>query len=209
MTHPILPQRIYPVVDRAFWVDRLGRAGARFIQIRIKDMEGHALREELKTALDMARKHDVSLVINDYWELAIELGAPWLHIGQEDLDTATPELIRQKGVRIGISTHSVAELERALSHQPDYVALGPIWATRLKKMAFGPQGTARLTEWRGLIGDTPLVAIGGITLERAPDCIRAGADCVSAVSDFIFAPDPEARVGEWLKAVSEAAEKTV
>jgi thiamine-phosphate pyrophosphorylase len=195
-----LPQRIYPVVDRAHWVDRLGAAGARFIQIRIKDRTGEALLDELREAMRLARRHRVSLVVNDFWREAIEIGAPWLHLGQEDLDTADLDTIRAAGIRLGVSTHCIEELDRALAIRPDYVALGPIWETRLKKMAFGPQGTARLTEWRHLIEGLPLVAIGGITLARAPECLKAGADCVSAVSDFILSEDPEAQVAAWLRA---------
>ncbi|GBR01915.1 thiamine phosphate synthase [Acetobacter oeni] len=205
MTHSPLPQRIYPIVDRASWVSRLGKAGARFIQLRIKDLSGDGLKSEIKDALAAASDSDVTLVINDFWEMAIDLGATYVHLGQEDLDTADRDKLREAGIRIGISTHSVPELTRALELAPDYVALGPIWPTRLKKMAFGPQGTHRLTEWRERIGDLPLVAIGGITLARAPECIAAGADCVAAVSDFIFSEDPESQISLWIKAIASSS----
>ncbi|GAC86853.1 thiamine phosphate pyrophosphorylase [Gluconobacter thailandicus F149-1 = NBRC 100600] len=195
-----LPSKIYPVVDHPRWVERLGGAGARFIQLRLKDLPPEELRAQIETAQELAVRHNVALVLNDYWELAIELGYEWLHLGQEDLDTADLNAIRQTGIRLGISTHSHEELQRALACKPDYVALGPIWETKLKKMAFGPQGVERLTEWRELCGDVPLVAIGGITLERLPSCLKAGADSVAAVSDFIRAEDPESQVKQWLAA---------
>ncbi|AFW02072.1 thiamine-phosphate diphosphorylase [Gluconobacter oxydans] len=195
-----LPSKIYPVVDHPRWVERLGGAGARFIQLRLKDLPPEELRAQIETAQELAVRHNVALVLNDYWELAIELGYEWLHLGQEDLDTADLNAIRQTGIRLGISTHSHEELQRALAYKPDYVALGPIWETKLKKMAFGPQGVERLTEWRELCGDVPLVAIGGITLERLPSCLKAGADSVAAVSDFIRAEDPESQVKQWLAA---------
>lgn len=195
-----LPSKIYPVVDHPRWVERLGGAGARFIQLRLKDLPPEELRAQIETAQELAVRHNVALVLNDYWELAIELGYEWLHLGQEDLDTADLDAIRQTGIRLGISTHSHEELQRALACKPDYVALGPIWETKLKKMAFGPQGIERLTEWRGLCGDVPLVAIGGITLERLPSCLKAGADSVAAVSDFIRVDDPESQVKQWLAA---------
>lgn len=195
-----LPSKIYPVVDHPRWVERLGGAGARFIQLRLKDLPPEELRAQIETAQELAVRHNVALVLNDYWELAIELGYEWLHLGQEDLDTADLDTIRQTGIRLGISTHSHEELQRALACKPDYVALGPIWETKLKKMAFGPQGVERLTEWRELCGDVPLVAIGGITLERLPACLKAGADSVAAVSDFIRAEDPESQVEQWLAA---------
>ncbi|RFD19294.1 thiamine phosphate synthase [Komagataeibacter melaceti] len=200
-----LPSRIYPVVDAAHWVARLGQAGARLIQLRLKDMAADDLRREIRAGVHHARQHGVSLVLNDYWRIAIEEGVDFIHLGQEDLDTADLSAIRAAGLRLGVSTHSDAELDRALSLAPDYVALGPIWPTMLKKMPWGPQGTARLTEWKRRIGSIPLVAIGGITLERAPECIAAGADCVSAVSAFIRMPDPEQQVKAWLAATDGAA----
>ncbi|GBR15053.1 thiamine phosphate synthase [Gluconobacter frateurii] len=195
-----LPSKIYPVVDHPRWVERLGGAGARFIQLRLKDLPPEELRAQIETAQELAVRHNVALVLNDYWELAIELGYEWLHLGQEDLDTADLDAIRQTGICLGISTHSHEELQRALACKPDYVALGPIWETKLKKMAFGPQGVERLTEWRELCGNVPLVAIGGITLEHLPACLKAGADSVAAVSDFIRAEDPESQVEQWLAA---------
>lgn len=196
-----LPQKIYPVVDSATWVDRLGGAGARFIQLRLKDMEEEALRTEIRQGHAYAKQHGVCLVLNDYWQIALDEGIDYIHLGQEDLDTADLAAIRKGGIHLGISTHCHEELDRALSCNPDYVALGPIWETKLKKMAFGPQGPLKLTEWRKLIGNLPLVAIGGITLERAWACIEAGADSVSAVSAFIRQPDPEGQVKAWLAAV--------
>ncbi|GEB37474.1 thiamine-phosphate synthase [Gluconacetobacter liquefaciens] len=200
-----LPSRIYPVVDRAVWVDRLGGAGARLIQLRVKDLEGAALLEEIRAARAHAARHGVCLVLNDYWRLALDEGIDFIHLGQEDLDDADLEAIRAGGIRLGVSTHSTGELDRALSVRPDYVALGPVWPTRLKKMPWGPQGVERLGEWKRLVGSVPLVAIGGITLARAASCIAAGADCVSAVSDFIAQPDPEAQVRAWLAATAEGA----
>lgn len=200
-----LPQRIYPVVDHPRWVERLGAAGARFIQLRLKDLPPEELRAWALTAQELAARHNVALVLNDYWELAVELGYEWLHLGQEDLDSADLAAVRAAGIRLGVSTHSREELERALACRPDYVALGPIWETKLKKMAFGPQGVARVGEWRALCDDVPLVAIGGITLERLPSCLEAGADSVAAVGDFIRHDDPEGQVARWLQAAGEDA----
>ena len=199
-----LPQAIYPVVDAAQWVDRLGRAGARFIQLRLKDKPAAAVVAEVRQARQFAQQWGVCLVLNDYWQIALDEGIDYIHLGQEDLDTADLAAIRAGGIRLGISTHSHEELDRALACKPDYVALGPIWETRLKKMAFGPQGTAKLTDWQARIGSLPLVAIGGITLARVKPCLEAGADCVSAVSDFILHADPQAQVEAWLAATRSA-----
>ncbi|WP_323990994.1 MULTISPECIES: thiamine phosphate synthase [Nguyenibacter] len=199
-----LPSRIYPIVDRANWVERLGGAGARLIQLRVKDLQGDALLAEIRAARAHADRHGVCLVLNDYWRIALDEGIGFVHLGQEDLDGADLTAMRAAGLQLGVSTHSAAELDRALSVRPDYIALGPVWPTRLKQMPWAPQGVERLGEWKALVGDVPLVAIGGITLARAASCLAAGADCVSAVSDFIAHPDPEGQVRAWL-AVTRAA----
>ena len=195
-----LPQAIYPIVDAAFWVDRLGQAGARFIQLRLKEKPMPVLLSEIRQAYQFAQQWGVCLVLNDYWQIALDEGINFVHLGQEDLDTADLTTLHAHNIQIGISTHSHEELDRALTCAPSYVALGPIWETRLKKMAFGPQGTARLTEWKKRIGCLPLVAIGGITLACVKPCLEGGADCVAAVSDFILNPNPEAQVKAWLDA---------
>ena len=99
----------------------------------------------------------------------------------------------------GISTHDQSELDRSLSLDPDYVALGPVYPTILKKMKFGPQGLDRLGEWKKQIGSRPLVAIGGMTVERAPGAFEAGADVVSAVTDITLDANPEGRLREWVE----------
>jgi len=101
---------------------------------------------------------------------------------------------------LGVSTHDHAELDRALALAPDYIALGPVYPTILKQMKWHEQGLARLTEWKRLVGDIPLVAIGGMSVVRAGGAFAAGADIVSAVTDITLNPDPEARATEWLGA---------
>ncbi len=105
--------------------------------------------------------------------------------------------IRRAGLKLGLSTHSHEELDVALGHDPDYVALGPIYETKLKVMPWAPQGLARITEWKALAG-RPLVAIGGITLDRAPGVFDAGADSIAVVSDVVAHPNPEQRARDWL-----------
>lgn len=192
-------ERFYPIVENAEWVARLVGAGARLVQLRAKEIPREAIRREARAAL-AACAGKAQLVVNDYWEIALEEGASYVHLGQGDLDTADVKAIRARGVKLGVSTHDHAELDRALSLDPDYVALGPVWPTLLKQMPWAPQGLERLGEWKRLIGARPLVAIGGITLERAPLCLAAGADCVAVVTDVIRAPDPGARVEAYLAA---------
>ena len=190
----------YPIVDSAAWVARLVGAGARFIQLRVKDQDEMAVARETREALSASAKAGATLVVNDYWRIAIDEGAPWVHLGQTDLDDADVGAVRKAGVKLGISTHDEAELERGLKLKPDYVALGPIYFTRLKAMAFAPQGLERIGEWKQHVGAIPLVAIGGLTPERAKLCLAAGADIVSVVTDITLNPDPEGRAREWVAA---------
>lgn len=192
--------RFYPIFDNLRWLERTLPLGVKLVQLRIKEMPEPELRDAIAAARDLARAHGTILVVNDYWRLAIDLGCDWVHLGQEDLDTADVPAIRRAGIRLGVSTHDHAELDRALSLQPDYVALGPVYPTILKKMRWHEQGLARVTEWKRLIGDIPLVAIGGMSVERARGAFEAGADIVSAVTDITLNADPEARARAWLAA---------
>ncbi|MFO7758589.1 MAG: thiamine phosphate synthase [Roseovarius sp.] len=191
--------RFYPIFDSADWLRRTLPLGVKLAQLRIKDLTGDALRAEIAEAQALCRAHGATLVVNDHWQVALDLGAPWVHLGQEDLDTADIPAIRRAGIRLGISTHDHAELDRALQHVPDYIALGPVYPTILKKMKWHEQGLDKLTEWKRLIGDIPLVAIGGMSVARAPGAFDAGADIVAAVTDITLNADPEGRVRQWIE----------
>jgi thiamine-phosphate pyrophosphorylase len=191
--------RFYLVVDSTDWVARAVPLGVGLVQLRIKDQPDEVLRAEISRAQDLCRAHKAVLVVNDHWQLAIDLGADWLHLGQEDLLAADIAAIRRAGIKLGISTHDRIELDRALSLAPDYIALGPVYPTILKKMKWHEQGLDRLTEWKGLIGDIPLCAIGGMSVERAAGAFSAGADTVAAVTDITLNPDPDARMRAWLR----------
>lgn len=192
----------YPIFDDVSWLHRMLPLGVKLVQLRIKDRPDDALRAQIAEARDLCADHGATLVVNDYWQLAIELNCDWVHLGQEDLDEADLSAIRAAGLKLGLSTHDDAELDRALACAPEYLALGPVYPTILKKMKWHQQGVEKLTEWKARIGDIPLVAIGGISVERAPGALAAGADIVSAVTDITLNDDPEARVRAWLEAVS-------
>ena len=195
----------YPVVDDVDWVRRFLPLGVRTIQLRIKGQPESAVRRQSREALAVAADYDdCQLIINDYWQESIREGATWLHLGQEDLAGADLAAIRAAGIRLGVSTHSPEELANALDAGPDYVALGPVYETTLKKMPWSPQGLERIGEWKARFA-CPLVAIGGITLERAPAVLAAGADSIAVVSDVLRAPDPEDRVRAWLDLFRERA----
>ncbi len=190
--------RVYPIVDSAEWVGRLLPCGVRLIQLRIKDRP-EALRAEIRAARTLCARAGAQLVVNDYWQLALEEGCDFVHLGQSDLDTADIPALRRAGARLGISTHDDRELERALALEPDYIALGPIYPTLLKAMPFPPQGVERVGTWKGRIGARALVAIGGLTLERLPGVLAAGADSAAVVTDILRNPDPEARMRAWVR----------
>jgi thiamine-phosphate pyrophosphorylase len=196
----------YLIVDDAHWLARLLPLGVKLAQLRIKDRGEDELRVQIARSRALCAAHGARLVVNDYWRLAIEEGCDFVHLGQGDLfgdlDAADIAALRRHGVRFGISTHDEAELERALALAPDYVALGPIYPTLLKEMAFAPQGLERIGEWKRRVGIRPLVAIGGLTPARARRALEAGADSACVVTDILRADDPERRTREWIDATA-------
>lgn len=195
----------YLIVDDAAWLQRLLPVGVKLVQLRIKDRPVAEVREQVATAKSLCAKAGACLIVNDYWRIALDLGCDFVHLGQSDLDDADVPALKNAGVRIGISTHSHEELERALSFSPDYVALGPIYPTTLKVMPWAPQGLERIAEWKRRIAPLPLVAIGGLTVERLPGVFEAGADSAAVVSDVLRHATPEARAQAWLNASRKAA----
>jgi thiamine-phosphate pyrophosphorylase len=188
----------YPIVPDLAWLERLVPLGVKTIQLRLKDADAATIRREIAASLEICARHGCQLIVNDYWREALELGADFVHLGQEDLAGADIGAIKARGIWLGISTHSHEELEIALAAAPDYVALGPIYETKLKVMKCAPQGLERVADWKRRIGALPLVAIGGITPARADGVVSAGADSVAVITDIFTHAAPEARVSEWL-----------
>jgi thiamine-phosphate pyrophosphorylase len=197
--------RFYPVVPDADWVTRLVSVGTRLIQLRIKDQPDGEIRRQVRQARQACAAAGAQLIVNDYWQVAIDEGCDYVHLGQEDLADADIVALRRAGLRIGVSTHDHAELEKGLSIDPDYVALGPIYPTKLKQMPWAPQGVARLAEWKRLVGQRPLVAIGGLTLERARLCLAGGADVAAVVGDVVNHTDPLGQARAWIAATRDAS----
>lgn len=190
--------RFYPIFDHSDWIKRMLPLGVKMVQLRLKDMTDSKLRLEINKSCDLCSQYNALLVVNDHWQQAIDLKCGWVHLGQEDLDSADIDAIRKAGIKLGISTHDNTELERALSLNPDYVALGPIYPTILKKMKWHQQGVGKLKVWKKRIGNIPLVAIGGMTAEKAFTAFESGADVISAVTDITLNSQPELRVTQWL-----------
>ena len=196
--------RVYPIIASARWVARLAPSGVRLLQLRVKERPEAEVAAEISTAHAACRAAGIQLIVNDYWRLALASGCDFVHLGQGDLEDADLGALRRAGVRLGVSTHDEAELERALAVAADYVALGPIYPTTLKVMPWAPQGLERIGQWKRRIGALPLVAIGGVTLERLPAVFAAGADVAAVVSDIVGAADPPLRARQWLDAAAAA-----
>jgi hydroxymethylpyrimidine kinase/phosphomethylpyrimidine kinase/thiamine-phosphate diphosphorylase len=192
------PLGFYPVVDHADWVEWLLGWGVRTIQLRIKaGSRPHGeIRAQIEAAAKAAREvPGAQLFINDHWQDAIDLGAYGVHLGQEDLDTADLAALRAAGLRLGVSSHTPLEMSRAHAVQPSYVALGPVYTTTLKAMRYAPLGLDRLRAWTQRYQPRyPVVAIGGISLERAPDVLACGVDSIAVVSAVTQAAQPREAV---------------
>jgi len=157
------PLGIYPVVERAYKLEALYQAGITTAQLRVKDMSGIVLENEIIEAIRISEVYDARLFVNDYWELAIKHKAYGIHLGQEDILEADIQAIHHAGIRLGISTHTTDEIKIALNIEPSYVAIGPIFETNSKKMVYNPVGIEDLKRWSKNV-DYPVVAIGGINL---------------------------------------------
>ena len=188
------PIGFYPVVHDAAWVQRLLGWGVRTVQLRFK-AAGHTpagIEREVRAAVAAGRAvPGAQVFINDHWQLALAAGAYGVHLGQEDLDTADLDALRKAGIRLGLSTHTPAELARAKAAQPSYLAIGPIYPTTLKVMPYEPVGLERLKAWASQAAPYPVVAIGGISLERMPGVLACGVDGVAVVSAVTLAENPQ------------------
>ena len=201
------PGRFYPIVPDLKWMERIVRFGITTVQLRLKDASPQTVAREIASCLALCRHHRVQLIVNDYWRESIAAGCNYIHLGQEDLAAADLTAIRTAGLKFGVSTHDDQELEVALSVSPDYIALGPIFETKLKAMVWSPQGIEKLTLWRAKIDAScvatsrpriPLVAIGGLTMARASEALSAGAQSAAVITDFVTHADPEVRIAAWV-----------
>lgn len=191
---PAVPRRLglYPVVDSMQWLERLLAAGVRTLQLRIKDKQEQEVEAEIVAAIALGKRYRARLFINDYWRLAVKHDAWGVHLGQEDLETADLAVIRAAGLRLGVSTHDDMEIDVALAVRPSYIALGHVFPTQTKQMPSAPQGLAQLAAHVRRLGDYPTVAIGGISLERAPAVLETGVGSIAVVSAITQAADWQA-----------------
>jgi thiamine-phosphate pyrophosphorylase len=203
------PDRIslYPIIDTAVCAvrgfDPLSlaeaclRGGARFLQIRAKDHSSAALTELADRIVDAARSSGARVIVNDRADVARLAGAHGVHVGQTDLPVESVRAILGPNGIVGISTHDRDQIDRALATSASYVAVGPVFATDTKDTGYSPRGLdlVRYAAGRG----KPVVAIGGITLERAPAVVEAGASGFAVIADIFSGGDAEARVRAFLE----------
>ena len=194
---------LYPVIDSLYWLKRLLPLGLKIIQLRVKNLSLEKLEQVIIDAVALAKDYDTRLFINDYWQLAIKHGAYGVHIGQEDLADADLMQIQQSGLRLGISTHGCYEFLLAQQLRPSYLAIGAIFPTKTKDMTGQIQGIDNLQqlltlrEHRNTLQTNsfiPVVAIGGIDLQRAPEVLATGVDSIAVVTAITEAENPETAV---------------
>ena len=178
---------LYPVIDSLYWLKRLLPLGLEIIQLRLKNIAEDELAPLVLEAITLAKRYNTRLFINDYWQLAIKHGAYGVHIGQEDIQTADLTAIQAAGIRLGISTHGCYEFVLAQQLQPSYLAVGAIFATQTKDMTGQIQGLDNLKQVLTLRSNSeseqiPVVAIGGISLERAQPLVNLGVDSIAVVT---------------------------
>ena len=174
---------VYPVVDSADWVRRLLETGIRTIQLRMKTGDPGGWEKEITTAVELANQFGARLFINDHWQLAIRHHAYGVHLGQEDLRSADIESIARAGVRLGVSVHGFCELAAAINIDPSYIAVGPVFESTSKRMEFAPQGVDKVRFWVDFLEQRwPLVAVGGIDMERSRMLMDTGVGSIAMIS---------------------------
>lgn len=213
MKRLVLP-RLYVILDRALLTVpetacalRLTDAGVRLLQYRHKAASARELLEHSRQLSKALIPQGVTFIVNDRADVAALSGASGVHLGQEDLDVEAARSVMGAGKLVGVSTHNFEQFQKATTSSADYIAVGPVFSTATKSNPDPVVGTELLRRVRPL-SDKPIVAIGGITLERAVEALQAGADSVAVISDILRAPDPARQARQYidlLEAVKPAA----
>ena len=193
-----LPSHFYAIVDPAgghepvSLAETLLDAGARIMQLRLKDAPGRDFLAAARAIAAICRSRDAILIVNDRVDIAMLADAHGVHLGQEDLPLDTARRIAGPGMIIGISTHNLEQARAAENGGADYIGFGPMYPGGLKNIATGV-GLGKLRAIRAAV-KLPIVAIGGITEARVAETLAAGADAVAIIADVVKAPDVGAKV---------------
>jgi thiamine-phosphate pyrophosphorylase len=200
----VLP-RLYVILDAALLTvpetecaQRLAAAGVRLLQYRNKGASARELFESSKRLSSLLISQGVTFVVNDRTDVAWAAGASGVHCGQEDLGAEAARSVIGAGKLLGVSTHTLEQFEQAAASSADYLAVGPVFATSTKANPDPVVGIELIRRVR-LLTDKPIVAIGGITLERAAEVIQAGANSVAVISDILLAPNPGQRARQYVE----------
>lgn len=168
--------------------------GARFLQLRAKTLPSSKFLDMCDAVVAVSRDAGALVIVNDRVDLATLSGASGVHVGQDDLPVAETRALLGDQAIVGFSTHSVAQVEAALTQPSSYIAVGPVFGTTTKDTGYQAVGLGLVTEAARLCGERPVVAIGGVTLDNAPSAIEAGASCVAVIGDLLSGGSPEDRV---------------
>lgn len=205
----VLP-RLYVILDSALLqgpvedcAQALAQAGVQFIQYRNKTAPARELLETSRKLVSLLQPQGASLIVNDRADVAVLAGAKGVHVGQDDLEVEQARKLVGAEKWVGVSTHNLEQFRRAATTSADYIAVGPVFATSSKANPDPVVGTDFVRQVRSLT-EKPIVAIGGITLERASSVIAAGADSIAVISDILRAPDSSGRARRYLDALGSA-----
>jgi thiamine-phosphate pyrophosphorylase len=201
--------RLYAILDvevasRHGWPPAaLARAfldgGARLIQVRDKRGASGATLALCDEVVAIARAYDALVIVNDRADLARLAGAAGVHVGQDDLPVRAARALVGPAALVGLSTHTPAQVAAGVDEPASYLAVGPVFGTATKETGYLPVGLDLVRTAARLAGDTPIVAIGGITLDRAPEVLAAGAQAVAVISDLLATGDPAGRVRAYVE----------
>ena len=205
----VLP-RLYVILDAALLTvpetdcaQKLADAGVRLLQYRNKAASSRELFESSRRLCSQLVAQGVSFLVNDRADVASAVDATGVHVGQEDLSAEAARQVIGTGKWVGVSTHNLKQFERAATTSADYVAVGPVFCTSTKTNHDPVVGIDFIRRVRALT-NKPIVAIGGITMDRAAEVIRAGADSVAVASDILRAPDPGRRARQYIELLEAA-----
>jgi thiamine-phosphate pyrophosphorylase len=205
-----VPPRVYVILDAAFLqqparqcATELAQAGVRLMQYRNKSAPARELLETSRELVSVLRPFGAALLVNDRADVAALAEAHGVHVGQDDLGAEQARGIVGARRWVGVSTHNLEQFRSAAATSADYIAVGPVFATSSKANPDPVVGTEFVRQVRSMT-DKPIVAIGGITLERASSVISAGADAVAVISDILQAPDPVGRAQRYLEVLGSA-----
>ncbi len=173
--------------------------GATTLQVRAKDLASGPLLDLCRTIVGLAEPYGASIIVNDRADIARLAGAHGVHVGQDDLTPTDVRAIVGPDAIVGLSTHTVSQIERGRREPVSYLAVGPVFGTGTKDTGYDAVGLSLVERATAAAGALPVVAIGGITLERARAVLEAGATSVAVITDLIATGDPQARVAEYVR----------